>query len=272
MPDRCRAQWSKARPEVVADPAGRLERRLLLEHLERQAGQAVEEHQADRVAAPHLLQGHVDALVGQPRGVRLDARLGALGQVADVLAADLDVADEQLGEVEADRLRAPEAEVDEREPRVALTAQEVVGTGVAVRGEVRRPRRTRRASASRRRATAVEAVAQAAEVLGDRPGGATWRRRSRPGSTVWAEAAGDEARRCATAAGRSRRAAPPAGFRRAGRAGARRGRCRRRSTATGSQSTASSHSDAPSRRRARRPAAPRGMVSPSGRRSARSEA
>ncbi|GAA2096789.1 hypothetical protein GCM10009726_04930 [Nocardioides furvisabuli] len=123
-------------PEVVVDPALSGKVRLLLQHLQREARQPVEEHQAHRVAAPHLLERDHEPLVGEPGGVRLDAGGRALGQVVGVLAPHLDVADQELGEVEADRLGSPEPEVDEGEALVALAAQEVVRTGVSVRGEV----------------------------------------------------------------------------------------------------------------------------------------
>ena len=77
----------------------------VVEPLERQARQAVEQHQAHRVAAPHLLQRDLEPLVGEPGGVRRHARGRALGQVVGVLPPDLDVAHQQLGQVEADRLR-----------------------------------------------------------------------------------------------------------------------------------------------------------------------
>lgn len=77
-----------AHPVLEGGPVG--------EDLRGEAGQPVEEHEAHRVAAAHLLLGDLEPLVGQARGVRLDAGSGALGQVGRVLPADLDVADQVL--------------------------------------------------------------------------------------------------------------------------------------------------------------------------------
>ena len=52
------------------------------------------------MAAPDLLLGDLAALGPQPRDVRLHDQLVELGQVVGAAPADLDVADEQLGQVE----------------------------------------------------------------------------------------------------------------------------------------------------------------------------
>ena len=76
--------------------------------------------------------GIVAALGAQPRDVRRHDRLVELGQVVGATPADLDVADQQLAEVEADRRAAPEAEVDHHQVVVLLAGQQVVGAGVPV--------------------------------------------------------------------------------------------------------------------------------------------
>ena len=82
--------------------------------------------------AADLLLGDVAALGPQPLDVRRDDRLVDLGQAVGAALADLDVADQQLAEVEPDGRTAPEAEVDHHEVVVVLAGQQVVGAGVAV--------------------------------------------------------------------------------------------------------------------------------------------
>ena len=84
------------------------------------------------MAAPDLLLGDLAALGPQPRDVRRHDRLVELGQVVGATLADLDVADQELAEVEADRRAAPEAEVDHHQVVVLLAGQQVVGAGVPV--------------------------------------------------------------------------------------------------------------------------------------------
>ena len=84
------------------------------------------------MAAPDLLLGDLAALGPQPRDVRRHDRLVELGKVVGAALADLDVADQELAEVEADRRAAPEAEVDHHQVVVLLAGQQVVGAGVPV--------------------------------------------------------------------------------------------------------------------------------------------
>ena len=87
------------------------------------------------MAAPDLLLRDLAALGAQPRDVRRHDRVVELGQVVGATLADLDVADEELAEVEADRRAAPEAEVDHDQVVVLGSGQEVVGAGVPVAEE-----------------------------------------------------------------------------------------------------------------------------------------
>ena len=83
-----------------------------LEQVERHRRQPGHDHQAQCVAAPDLLLGDLAALGPQPGDVRRHDGVVELGQVVGATLADLDVADQELAEVEADRRAAPEAEVD----------------------------------------------------------------------------------------------------------------------------------------------------------------
>jgi hypothetical protein len=141
-----------------------LERRVLLQHLQGQAGQAVEQHQAQGVPPQDLACRDLQSLDGQPFGVRGEAGGSALGKVVRVLASHLDLADEQLGEVEPDGLGSPEAEVDEDEARIALAAEQVVGAGIPVRRQVAVAAELRGQRAEPAR-DAGEGVPQVAEVL-----------------------------------------------------------------------------------------------------------
>ena len=76
-------------------------------------------------AGPRL--GDLAALGAQPGDVRRHDRLVELGQPVGAALADLDVPDQQLGEVEADRSAAPEAEVDHHEVVVGSPASRLLG-------------------------------------------------------------------------------------------------------------------------------------------------
>ena len=134
------ATRSRTNRAAAARSPGDLDRRggrRGVEELERQRRQRAEQQHHQRVAALDHRDVDVAALGPQPVDVGGEARALVVGQRRRGSLAELHLAEQQLAEVEAVGLRAPEPEVDEHQLRAVRSDEQVAGAGVAVRGAVR---------------------------------------------------------------------------------------------------------------------------------------